>query len=165
MDLESDQERRAKKKCKRRLWTMEWPTVVFAVWNESFETTNICMNVCVRTVILDCLGKSYVNETTKDELTTTKPEKYWYLPLCQLLPAVLSNLQMFRYVLTADIWEMFHRPMIREEDRQFHRYLLWDRPNVEPKVFEILGSTFPRVPINMSTIAMHEISPPIIRKQ
>ncbi|XP_062537923.1 uncharacterized protein LOC134206241 [Armigeres subalbatus] len=61
------------------------------------------------------------------------------------LPAVLSNFRRFQYALAADIKEMFHRIKIREEDRQFQRFLWRDRPDVEPTIFvmnvAIFGST------------------------
>ncbi|XP_062538818.1 uncharacterized protein LOC134207116 [Armigeres subalbatus] len=135
----------------------------------------------VRTIILDYVEKQYAHEATKYELTTTKPEKCWYLPLGVVshprknkvrlimdaratvdgvsfnssllkgpdmlasLPAVLSNFRRFQYALAADIKEMFHRIKIREEDRQFQRFLWRDRPDVEPTIFvmnvAIFGST------------------------
>ncbi|XP_062705798.1 uncharacterized protein LOC134287620 [Aedes albopictus] len=125
----------------------------------------------VRAIILDYVAKQYAHEATEHELTSTKPEKCWYLPLgivvnprkskvrlimdarasvdgvslnsfmlkgpdmLTSLPAVLSNFRMFQYALAADIKEMFHRIKIREEDRQFQRFLWRDQTNVEPTIF------------------------------
>ncbi|XP_062713760.1 uncharacterized protein LOC134290608 [Aedes albopictus] len=48
------------------------------------------------------------------------------------LPAVIGNFRLYRYALTGDIKEMFHRFFIRPEDRQFQRFLFREQPEQEP---------------------------------
>ncbi|XP_062711689.1 uncharacterized protein LOC134289605 [Aedes albopictus] len=135
----------------------------------------------VRTIIQDYVTKQYAHAATEYELTTTRPEKCWYLPLGVVvnprknkvrlimdaratvdgvsfnssllkgpdlltsLPAVLSHFRLFQYALAADIKEMFHRIKIRDEDRQFQRFLWRDHPEMQPATFvmdvAICGST------------------------
>ncbi|XP_062710837.1 uncharacterized protein LOC134288917 [Aedes albopictus] len=51
------------------------------------------------------------------------------------LPAVIGNFRVFRYVLTGDIKEMFHRFFTRPEDRQFQRLLFREQPHQEPVTY------------------------------
>ncbi|XP_062542363.1 uncharacterized protein LOC134210331 [Armigeres subalbatus] len=50
------------------------------------------------------------------------------------LPSILCHFRLYRYALTADIREMFHRIHIREEDRQFQRFLWRNHVNQDPEV-------------------------------
>ncbi|XP_058448717.1 uncharacterized protein LOC131428686 [Malaya genurostris] len=58
------------------------------------------------------------------------------------LPAVLFNFRLYRYALTGDIKEMFHRIKIRESDRQYQRFLWRDYPEQFPQVFTMNVATF-----------------------
>ncbi|XP_053691312.1 uncharacterized protein LOC128739837 [Sabethes cyaneus] len=51
------------------------------------------------------------------------------------LPSVISNFRLYRFALTGDIKEMFHRFFIRIQDRQFLRFLFRDRPDQKPVTY------------------------------
>ncbi|XP_062704660.1 uncharacterized protein LOC134286963 [Aedes albopictus] len=48
------------------------------------------------------------------------------------LPAVIGKFRLYQFALTGDIREMFHRFFIRQQDRQFQRFLFRDHPQEEP---------------------------------
>ncbi|XP_055542771.1 uncharacterized protein LOC129728359 [Wyeomyia smithii] len=51
------------------------------------------------------------------------------------LPSVMSTFRLYRFALTGDIKEMFHRFVIRTQDRQYLRFLFRDNPDQEPVVY------------------------------
>ncbi|XP_062533440.1 uncharacterized protein LOC134202469 [Armigeres subalbatus] len=51
------------------------------------------------------------------------------------LPGVIGKFRMYRYALTGDIREMFHRFFIRPQDRQFQRFLFRDHPHQNPVIY------------------------------
>ncbi|XP_062549874.1 uncharacterized protein LOC134214528 [Armigeres subalbatus] len=51
------------------------------------------------------------------------------------LPTVIGNFRLYRYALTGDIKEMFHRFFIRHQDRQFQRFLFRDSSDEDPVVY------------------------------
>ncbi|XP_055643357.1 uncharacterized protein LOC129779730 [Toxorhynchites rutilus septentrionalis] len=61
------------------------------------------------------------------------------------LPTVVSKFRLYRFALTGDIKEMFHRFFIREQDRQCQRFLFRDHPDQDPIVYvmnvAIFGAT------------------------
>ncbi|XP_062704199.1 uncharacterized protein LOC134286582 [Aedes albopictus] len=58
------------------------------------------------------------------------------------LPSILSHFRLYRFALTGDIKEMFHRIRIREENRQYQRFLWRNDPEHPPNIFVMDVATF-----------------------
>ncbi|XP_058826986.1 uncharacterized protein LOC131686971 [Topomyia yanbarensis] len=59
-----------------------------------------------------------------------------------VLPAVLFRFRQFSIAVSADIEEMFHRVLIRREDRHAQRYLFRSDPSKPPEVYIMNVATF-----------------------